>query len=495
MTLILAKVPRTASGLGAVDGSDRKQAGVVLGNDLTINTLTLKKDGVAQSNWPALSCGGANQAAVTKAGLVVSGSVGIGPGVPNRSLSITGEGGIGTYANDKNGNHEVLVGVDATAILSAMTASDLEIRTNNVTRMAVKANTGSIGIGLSNPDRNLTIGGPGASGVYANVKNGNHEILVGVDNTAIVSAMTASDLQIRTNNASRVTVKANTGDVGIGTDPGFKLDVSERMRVRQGPTPSAGIWFFQTTPNSDRGFVGMANDNVIGFWGNTGAQWGFQMNTTNGNVGIGVPPTGVKLFVPGIIQCAQVIGAKIAYVADRFINKSGDTLEQGDLVVISGDQASLYYGANSDIPIPEVDVSTTAYDTKVCGIVIEVHAETANNGDEPKPGSLAKAQSEGNRAGDAVKPELRMFAPEEKANMDVTKVERGQIGLMAILGAYASCKVDADIAPIKIGDLLTSSPTKGHTQKLTDSASVLSLKFDYKIGRLNQGFGRQFWSR
>ena len=111
MTLILANVPRTATGLGTVDSSDRVQAGVVLGSDLTVNSLTLKKDGVAQANWPVLSCSAANLASLN-GGLVVGGSVGIGPGVPNRNLSISGAGTTGTYANVKNGSNEVLLGVD-----------------------------------------------------------------------------------------------------------------------------------------------------------------------------------------------------------------------------------------------------------------------------------------------------------------------------------------------------------------------------------------------
>jgi len=308
MTLILAQVPRTATGLGTVNVSDRKDAGVALGSDITINTLTLKKDGVAQPNWPVFNCSGANQAALANAGLTMSGSLGIGPSAPNRNLSVSGAGSTGVYANIKNANHEVLLGVDAATILSAMTASDLQIRTNNQNRAIVQANTGNIGIGtdtpaarlhvvsnssptalrihsipggwgsaklefwsdaqgsptewrpgsiqsidmgggtftgglafltngtgqanrtaevevmrvangrlglgITTPDRKMTISEPGAgpgTGVYANVKNSAHEILIGVDAATIVSAMTNSDLQLRTNNANRVIVSAGTG--------------------------------------------------------------------------------------------------------------------------------------------------------------------------------------------------------------------------------------------------------------------------------------------
>jgi hypothetical protein len=78
---------------------------------------------------------------------------------------------------------------------------------------------------------------------------------------------------------------------------GGALDVPRRMRVRQGGTSSAGIWFHQDQPNADRAFVGMADDNSVGFWGNTGAGWGLRMDTTSGNVGIGTASTSAKLEV------------------------------------------------------------------------------------------------------------------------------------------------------------------------------------------------------
>ncbi|HJS85703.1 MAG TPA: hypothetical protein VJ779_09595, partial [Acetobacteraceae bacterium] len=35
------------------------------------------------------------------------------------------------------------------------------------------------------------------------------------------------------------------------------------------------------------------------------------------------------------------------------------------------------------------------------------------------------------------------------------------------------CKVDADIAPIAPGDLLTTSPTRGHAQKAADPSQAV----------------------
>ena len=99
------------------------------------------------------------------------------------------------------------------------------------------------------------------------------------------------------------------GNIGIGTNaPGFRLDVASRMRVRQGNSPSAGIWFFQTTPNADRGFVGMVSDTSVGLWGNNGAGWGFQMNTASGVVtinAVGANSTGLDVTGTSFGLCAH----------------------------------------------------------------------------------------------------------------------------------------------------------------------------------------------
>ncbi|MBD2039375.1 tail fiber domain-containing protein [Microcoleus sp. FACHB-672] len=98
------------------------------------------------------------------------------------------------------------------------------------------------------------------------------------------------------------------GNVGIGTpDPGYKLDVADRMRVRQA-NDTAGIWFYQTKPAKDQAFVGMASDTQVGFYGSTGAGWGFVMDTTTGNVGIGTPDPGYKLDVAGRMRVREANG-------------------------------------------------------------------------------------------------------------------------------------------------------------------------------------------
>jgi hypothetical protein len=153
----------------------------------------------------------------------------------------------------------------------------------------------------------------------------------------------------------------------------------------------------------------------------------------------------------------------------RFVNNSRATLEQGDVVVFADHLVTLFYGPNNEIPIPEIDITERVYDTRVCGIVSEVQAELKIERDasvysppEAKKGSRAK-KTQVSQSDKPFQPQA--FTVEELAILDRTKIESGQIGWLNTLGLYPHCKVDADIAPIKVGDLLTTSPPKGMRKK------------------------------
>jgi|SoiMethySBSTD1v2_1073268.scaffolds.fasta_scaffold34422_7 hypothetical protein len=78
------------------------------------------------------------------------------------------------------------------------------------------------------------------------------------------------------------------GNLGVGvapTTPGLKIDAAGRIRLRQAGQASAGLWLHQDTPNDDRAFVGMADDNQVGLYGK-GIGWGLAMDINSGNVTI-----------------------------------------------------------------------------------------------------------------------------------------------------------------------------------------------------------------
>ncbi|MBG6132756.1 hypothetical protein IWQ47_004414 [Aquimarina sp. EL_43] len=93
---------------------------------------------------------------------------------------------------------------------------------------------GNVGIGTTNPDRNLSI--LSAESSYLNLRTDNgYEFLIGADiNGGIISTMSNHDLSIRAgSNSTKMTVKTN-GNIGIGTiNPDSKLTVKGKIHAEE----------------------------------------------------------------------------------------------------------------------------------------------------------------------------------------------------------------------------------------------------------------------
>jgi hypothetical protein len=196
----------------------------------------------------------------------------------------------------------------------------------------------------------------------------------------------------------------------------------------------------------------------------------------------------------GDLYCA---GSKAGFVADYFVNRVGDTLEQGDVVVISEYQVSHYSGTQNNIPILEVDLTDRACDTRVCGIVAKFvteqdlpFVEVAPDSETPPPELIEQLMSEATENSEPYTHPLKPFASEFKEDADPNKVQDQQMGLMVTLGAFSHCKVDADIAPIAVGDLLTTSPTRGHAQKVLEPEKAVGSIVGKALASLEKGKGK-----
>ena len=199
-------------------------------------------------------------------------------------------------------------------------------------------------------------------------------------------------------------------------------------------------------------------------------------------IGGGGSSTFVKKFSVNENGDIFAAGAKAGYVVDYFVNNVGETLEQGDVVIVGDNGQMRYSGSHGDIPVPEVDLTDKANDSRVCGVVASFVPEA----DLPSIDFQTAATEEEASALVANHPFKGMAA---KTN-DRTKIAHGQLGRMVTLGTYAHCKVDADIAPIKAGDLLTTSPTKGHAQKVLTPTKALGSIVGKALAPLPRGKGK-----
>lgn len=310
----------------------------------------------------------------------------------------------------------------------------------------------------------------------------------------------------------------SSGNVAVGGSSAFtRLTVNGSIGFPNGATPMMFV-YESGTGNVDRPII--VHSPAYPEWGlwysdsfdtfyfrnAAGATPSLTVEMT-GQVGIGILSPTAKLHVGGnayidtSLSCNTLTirsGAKPGYVYDHFVNRAGDPVEQGDVVVIGATDTTEYWATGSNVPIPEVDLATQAYDTRVCGIVDKVVTEDELPFAEARPAAAAEkprrrrgrkgAAEETAAPAAAVEGEhpLRRYAAADGA----AGVGPGQMGNLVTLGAFAHCKVDADIAPIRVGDLLTTSPTRGHAQKVLEPAAAVGAIVGKALGSLEKGKGK-----
>jgi hypothetical protein len=146
---------------------------------------------------------------------------------------------------------------------------------------------------------------------------------------------------------------------------------------------------------------------------------------------------------------------KVGYLSDRFVSKNSQKLERGDVVVLHEHPGGKHFGSDERVPLPEVQRSEKEFDTRVCGVV-----------DDP------------------------VANPSVLRDIDTSELKAASVGIMVTVGAYANCKADATAAAIAPGDLLTTSATPGHVQKVLPEANVPPGAIIGKaLGQLKKGRG------
>ncbi|HEY6244382.1 MAG TPA: YncE family protein [Pyrinomonadaceae bacterium] len=329
------------------------------------------------------------------------------------TLSVNDKGALTRTDASGNSSPAITSGVGTQNNLAKWTDNAGTLGNSNIT----EASDGSIGIGTSTPNSLLNIQGAiptllgkmvvirstGANNGFGlqmdAVGSGNNALGLGVngvpkaafswDNSRqflglVNFAYSGNDFALRLNvdgsltyhdgvtSAERFRITKD-GNVGIGTTSGLRLDVLGRSRLRQnsgdtGSSNSAGIWLFQNTPNADRAFVGMRDDNKIGFYGATGSGWSFVMNTDSGDVGIGTDSPASRLHLNGnsgnfamtFTNAANTLGRRgyrLSFDNDRFTFQKAD--DAGNFLdnQVAIDQATGNVGIGTTTPGAKLDVA------------------------------------------------------------------------------------------------------------------------------------------
>ncbi len=217
--------------------------------------------------------------------------------------------------------------------------------------------------------------------------------------------------------------------MGIGlANPAVPLQVRGRLGLESDTATGTELWNLNVDNNGNL----TVNSNSV-----TGGITRLFINDDTGNVGIATASPQAKLHVNGDMIVTGDITLPNADCAEEFAVKPLEMIEPGTVMVL-GEEGSLCQ-------------STEAYDKKVAGVV--------SGAGDLKPGLILDKQSE--------------------------STNRMPIALMG----KVYCKVDANYAPIEVGDLLTTSPTAGHAMKATDPLQAFGTIIGKALRPLEAGKG------
>ena len=238
----------------------------------------------------------------------------------------------------------------------------------------------------------------------------------------------------------------NTGQGGVGV-AGVS---SSGDGVRAVSTSGNGVSAF-----SDSGVAAYAKANgQPGVVGISASSDGVRAVSTSGNGLSAFSTSGTGLFAQGTPNAAYFQGTVVVTGDIQLVEGAGDLAEEFDLdhhavaepgtVMVFGDGAGLR-------------PATEAYDCRVAGVV--------TGAGRYRPGLVLDRQSD--------------------IPTGIPKQDRGTVALVG----KVYCKVDADPAPIRVGDLLTTSATQGHAQKAVHRDAAFGAVLGKAMGSLASGQG------
>ncbi|GAA4609829.1 hypothetical protein BJY16_007528 [Actinoplanes octamycinicus] len=336
---------------------------------------------------------------------------------------------------DLQGNLQVSGTVDGRDVSADGTRLDQHVANTANPHGTTAAQLGaltSVG-GVSNPGGDISLAGANTISVVTD--DGNNAIIVGEthstdgNNPHATTADQVGALPITGGQVSgpvrvlgALSVDGDTMDVTVSTARGL-AGLQVQMNLNAG----------QPAQNAIQGIV--AGTGGIAMPAERSAVMGLSNSTRAHGGYFGAPNGAFALIVNGAISFN---GGKPGYVTDLFVNASPGRLRTGDVVKLAGTGSTSFSGTLNRIPVNEVLPADTADDPLVIGIM---------------DGEVLPAPGE----------------PDQRTEPDdPTFVAPGGRLHVVTLGCYAHCRADATEAPIRVGDLLTSSANPGHAKKATE---------------------------
>lgn len=363
LQLILGRVTVNSEGkITATDegeGVNRRRAAGVVAGDLEARSLTLTDTNVDPSQWSRMRLGAAGRADL-QSNLRVTGNLEVTGTVDGRDVSADGTE-LDSHTSNTNNPHQTTAalidnqggtnrlvtqinastGVINEARIDPAIARDSEVtalvnnhanNTNNPHGTTAAQVGALVSIdGVNNPGGNVDL--VSSNAITLTPDNTNKRITIGethsarTDNPHNTTAAQVGALPISggtlTGNGS---LTANTLTVVNGLTINNNIGANEslecrgRMRLRQISNSSltAGIWCSSVNAyygEVDTAFIGLFNENSVGFWGSTGQPgWRLLVDTTSGNLTV----TG-NAFKPG--------GGAWGISSDERLKKNISTLE------------------------------------------------------------------------------------------------------------------------------------------------------------------------
>jgi hypothetical protein len=343
----------------------------------------------------------------------------------------------------------------ATNFLGTTDLKALSIRTNGKEAVHIDQ-TGKVAIGTASPQNALHVG-PGVSAIASSRVN-----------AVIASGGADGGIAIVQNSGVNVLLQASGAGAFIGTTShhALVLRTADQDRVVVSPTGNAGIG--QNSPQNllhvGPGSTTIAHSRVNAIVASNAPDAGIAISQSGG-VNVLLQASGAGAFIgttsnhPVILRTADQ--DRVVVQANGDVEMRGNLSVDRDLICIGADCAEHFDVLEGAVCEPgtvmaistggALDASTKAYDRKVAGVVSGA-------------GNFRSAILLNRQADNEGRPPVA-------------------------LAGKVYCLVDAQYAPIEVGDLLTTSDTLGHAMKASDAGRAFGSIVGKALGGLSEGRG------